>query len=187
MLDLYNTTWQIGCCKTFLAAVRASGLTPVVRSVRSVTLLAPTDDAFSLLPAGYVNHLLSPVNDSRLRDLVAMHLIASAEQLAARDRVQTVLGPWLDTHSVGGMLRVESAGLFQRDIPATNGVLHIIDRVLLPASLRADCRHSGIDLPARTAGKNQSHCAAFGRRPESGPTLMTDWIGDQPVPRDETQ
>ncbi|MFP4354247.1 MAG: fasciclin domain-containing protein [Phycisphaerae bacterium] len=187
MLDLYNTTWQVGCCKTFLAAVRASGLTPVVRSVRSVTLLAPTDDAFSLLPAGYVNHLLSPENDSRLRDLVAMHLIASiwsAEQLADHDRIQTVLGPWLDINSGHGVLRVESAEVFQSDIPATNGVLHIIDRVLLPASLRADCRPSA---PARAVAKTHPHCAAIDRRSQLGPRLMTDWVGDQPGRTDRTQ
>jgi uncharacterized surface protein with fasciclin (FAS1) repeats len=159
MLDLYTTICQLGMCKTFAAAVRAAGLTPVIRSVRSLTLLAPTDDAFSHLPPGYVDHLLRSSNDSRLRDLVTLHLLAgssTARQLVQAGSLPSIQGQALHLHQLGQDLRVDGACLYKTNIRASNGMLHLLDRVLLPEWMHSDCGLSGICSETKTGQRKEN-------------------------------
>ena len=125
---------------TLLAAVDAAGLTPTLVGRGPFTLFAPTDEAFKRLPNGTVAELLKPENLEKLRTILTYHVIAgrvTATQARGVRSAETVANLEVRITDVNGELRINDATVRIADIPASNGIIHVIDRVLLPPDARA--------------------------------------------------
>ena len=125
---------------TLLAAVDAAGLTPTLVGRGPFTLFAPTDEAFKRLPNGTVAELLKPENLEKLRTILSYHVIAgrvTAAQARGVRSAETVANLEVRITDVNGELRINDATVRIADIPASNGIIHVIDRVLLPPDARA--------------------------------------------------
>ncbi|MEZ5989233.1 MAG: fasciclin domain-containing protein [Planctomycetota bacterium] len=120
---------------TLLAAAKAAGLAEVLDQKGPFTVFAPTDEAFARLPEGTVASLLKPENKARLAAILKYHVVAG--RVTARDAVVAGEAKTLQGGSVAisiddGRLRVQDAAVIGSDLDASNGVVHVIDRVLLP-------------------------------------------------------
>ncbi|MCU0634243.1 MAG: fasciclin domain-containing protein [Gemmatimonadaceae bacterium] len=137
---------------TLLAAVDAAGLTETLLGRGPFTLFAPTDDAFRRLPAGTVDDLLKPENREKLRTILTYHVVGgrvAAAQARTLTSAATVAGPRVQISEQNGELRINDATVRIADVPASNGVVHVIDRVLLPPATMS--RASGATGTTRTA------------------------------------
>jgi uncharacterized surface protein with fasciclin (FAS1) repeats len=124
-----------GNFRTLLAAAGAAGLSEALSEGGPFTLFAPTDDAFSRLPAGILEDLLRPENKQELEEILKYHVIAHRMTLAeALDvgEVNTLQGGNLPVKFEDGRVLIGSATLIRADIAASNGIIHVIDQVLLP-------------------------------------------------------
>lgn len=121
---------------TLVAAVQAAGLVETLKSEGPFTVFAPTNAAFAKLPAGTVDSLLLPENKDQLVKVLTYHVIpgavSAADVTGARANVATVQGQTIHVDGTGGGVKVNSANVTSADIVATNGVIHVIDTVLLP-------------------------------------------------------
>ncbi len=124
-----------GTFKTLLAAATAADLAGVLAGAGPFTVFAPTDEAFAKLPAGTVNELLKPANKEKLAGILKYHVIAGrvtlAKALEAREAV-TLQGAKIAAKFDNGSVRIGPATLLKADIAAANGIIHVIDQVLLP-------------------------------------------------------
>jgi uncharacterized surface protein with fasciclin (FAS1) repeats len=125
---------------TLVAAVEAAGLAETLAGEGPFTVFAPTNDAFAKLPAGTVESLLEPANKDQLTSILTYHVVP-AEVMAAdvtAGAVTTVNGASFDVSTDGGVVISDGQGgtanVVQTDIVASNGVIHVIDAVLLPPS-----------------------------------------------------
>ena len=138
---LVDVATAAGSFKTLLAAATAAELVGVLSGEGPFTVFAPTDEAFAKLPAGTVESLLKPENRATLVAILKNHLLAGkvtlAEALAAGEGT-TLQGSKISAKFEDGRVRVGSASLLKADIAASNGVIHIIDGVLLPAKSTAE-------------------------------------------------
>ncbi len=134
--DIVDTAVAAGDFTTLVAAVQAAGLVDTLKSEGPFTVFAPADAAFALLPEGTVDTLLQPENQSRLQEVLTFHVVAgrfNAADLAGQvTRVQTVNGETVSIDGTDGV-RVETAQVIAADIETSNGVIHVIDRVIVPA------------------------------------------------------
>jgi uncharacterized surface protein with fasciclin (FAS1) repeats len=131
---------QAGQFSTLLAAVSAAGLAEVLDGSGPFTVFAPTDDAFAKLPEGTVETLLKPENKSKLVDILKYHVVSGrvyAEQAAEASTARTLLGPNVETSVAADGLRINDALVMQADLDTANGVIHVIDTVLLPKAMTA--------------------------------------------------
>ena len=137
--DLIETAQAAGQFTTFLRAVSAVNLTCVLRTNQNLTLFAPTDAAFAALPAGTLDKLLLPENGPILQKVLTYHLINakvdSSKIKGAKGDVKSVEGSPLMLDGSGVTPMVDGATIIQADVMATNGVLHVVDKVLLPKDL----------------------------------------------------
>ncbi len=125
---------------TLLAAVDAAGLTETLLGRGPFTVFAPTDDAFKRLPSGTVEELLKPQNREKLRTILTYHVVAgrvTAAQAREVRSAQTVAGQSVRISQDGESLRINDATVRIADIPASNGIIHVIDRVLIPSEKSA--------------------------------------------------
>lgn len=126
---------ETGKFNTLLTAAKAAGLAGTLSGKGPFTVFAPTDAAFAKLPAGTVESLLKPENKKKLAAILTYHVVPKrilAGQIpAGRSRVGTVNGRALSVKKHGGV-RVNNARVVSADVRASNGVIHVIDRVLLP-------------------------------------------------------
>jgi transforming growth factor-beta-induced protein len=126
-----------GQFQTLLAALEAAGLTETLAGDGAFTVFAPTDKAFAQLPAGTVEDLLKPENREKLQGILKYHVVPGAlkaEDVVKLKKANTAEGGSLRiTKSKKEGVRVNKAKILQTDIVATNGVIHVIDSVLLPA------------------------------------------------------
>lgn len=123
-----------GTFTTLVAAVKAAGLADTLNGTGPFTVFAPTDDAFAKLPAGTVENLLKPENKEKLAGILTYHVIAGkvmAADVKSGD-VKTVNGKEVAIKAEGGKVMVGAATVVKTDIAATNGVIHVIDTVLIP-------------------------------------------------------
>jgi uncharacterized surface protein with fasciclin (FAS1) repeats len=126
---------QAGQFSTLLAAVSAAGLAEVLNGSGPFTVLAPTDDAFEKLPEGTVETLLKPESRQQLVDILKYHVLSGrvyAEEAAEASKARTLLGPIVETSVTADGLRINDALVMQADLDTANGVIHVIDTVLLP-------------------------------------------------------
>ncbi len=121
---------------TLVAAVQAAGLVDTLKSDGPFTVFAPTNEAFAALPEGTVESLLKPENKDQLVSILTYHVVPGAvtsDQLAGqRLSVATVQGDTVHIDATGGGVKVDGANVTTADIIATNGVIHVIDAVILP-------------------------------------------------------
>ncbi len=135
--DIVDTAAGAGSFKTLVAAVKAAGLVDTLKSDGPFTVLAPTDEAFAKLPAGTVEELLKPENKDKLVAILTYHVIpakAMAADVVKLDgkSVKTVQGSTILITVENGAVMVNKAKVVKTDIPCTNGVIHVIDSVILP-------------------------------------------------------
>jgi uncharacterized surface protein with fasciclin (FAS1) repeats len=124
-----------GTFTTLVAAVKAAGLVDTLSGKGPYTVFAPTDDAFAKLPPGTVDSLLKPENLPKLKAILLYHVVAgdvTSSALKDGESVKTVGGKSLKIEIAGGVVKVNDATVVKADIPASNGVIHVIDTVLLP-------------------------------------------------------
>lgn len=134
---------------TLLAAVDAAGLTETLLGRGPFTLFAPTDEAFAKLPTGTVQDLLKPENREKLRTILTYHVIAgrvTAAQARRVSRAETVAGQSLRITSNDDQLRINDAVVRIADIPARNGLIHVIDRVLIPTERALGTADGALEL-----------------------------------------
>lgn len=124
-----------GTFKTLVAAVKAAGLADTLGGKGPFTVFAPTDDAFAALPAGTLDSLLKPENKQQLRAILLYHVvpgIVKSTDLKDGETLKTAGGQTLTVHISGATVRVNDAIVVKADIQASNGIIHVIDKVLLP-------------------------------------------------------
>jgi uncharacterized surface protein with fasciclin (FAS1) repeats len=124
-----------GSFKTLVAAVKAAGLADTLSGKGPFTVFAPTDAAFAKLPTGTVDTLLKPENKEKLKAILLYHVVAGdvkSTDLKDGESVKTVGGKSLTVHIANGVVTINDATVVKADIPASNGVIHVIDTVLLP-------------------------------------------------------
>lgn len=134
MNDIVDTAVAAGAFKTLVAAVQAAGLVDTLKGTGPFTVFAPTDDAFAKLPAVAVADLLKPENKAKLQGVLTYHVVAGkvlAADVLKLKSAKSVQGQELVIDTVAGV-KVDGATVVQADILCTNGVIHIIDSVMMP-------------------------------------------------------
>lgn len=133
--NIAATAIKAGSFKTLVAAAQAAGLVDALSSKGPLTVFAPTDEAFAKLPAGTVESLLKPENKAKLAGILKYHVVAgrvySADALAA-GKAATLQGQSVRISVKDGVAKVNDARLLSTDLDASNGVIHVIDAVILP-------------------------------------------------------
>lgn len=133
--DIVETATAAGSFNTLLAALRAADLVDTLRGDGPFTVFAPTDAAFAALPAGTVENLLRPENREQLRAVLTYHVVAGevrSSQVVNLTQAQTVQGSSVRIRVENGQVRIDEATVVTADVEASNGVIHVIDRVILP-------------------------------------------------------
>ena len=132
--DIVDTAVDAGSFTTLVAAVQAAGLVETLKGEGPFTVFAPTDAAFAALPAGTVEELLKPENKDKLTAILTYHVVAGkvmSGDLSDGMTAATVNGANITIGTTGGVT-VNGANVTQADIEASNGVIHVIDAVILP-------------------------------------------------------
>jgi uncharacterized surface protein with fasciclin (FAS1) repeats len=133
--DIVDTAVAAGQFKTLAAALQAAGLVETLKGAGPFTVFAPTDEAFAKLPKGTVEDLLKPENKAKLTAILTYHVVAgkvmAADVVKVKD-AKTVQGGSLKVNAMGGKVMVDGANVVKTDIAASNGVIHVIDSVVLP-------------------------------------------------------
>ena len=131
--DIVETAVAAGSFKTLVAAVQAAGLVETLKGKGPFTVFAPTDEAFAKLPAGTVEALLK--DKAKLAAILTYHVVPGdvrAAQVVKMTSAKTVNGQSLTFSTNGGSVSVDKAKVVKTDILASNGVIHVIDTVVLP-------------------------------------------------------
>jgi uncharacterized surface protein with fasciclin (FAS1) repeats len=132
--DIVDTAIAAGNFKTLVAALTAAGLVDTLNGAGPFTVFAPTDAAFAALPAGTVDDLLKPENKDKLIAILTYHVVAGkvmSKDLTEGMKAKTVQGGEV-TFTLAGGPKVNGAPISTPDIEATNGVIHVIDQVIMP-------------------------------------------------------
>ncbi|MCB9600086.1 MAG: fasciclin domain-containing protein [Sandaracinus sp.] len=132
--DIVDTAVAAGSFSTLAAALEAAGLVDTLKSAGPFTVFAPTDEAFAALPEGTVENLLLPENREQLVAVLTYHVVSGdvrAADVAGLTEATTVQGSALSIDTSNGV-RINDANVTQADIVCSNGVIHVVDRVLLP-------------------------------------------------------
>ena len=133
--DIVDTAVEAGQFETLVAAVKAANLVETLKGEGPFTVFAPTDEAFAALPEGTVDDLLKPENRDTLTAVLTYHVVPGkvmAEDAMAADSATTVQGQDISITTMDGRVMVNDATVIQPDIEASNGVIHVIDGVLMP-------------------------------------------------------
>jgi len=134
--DIVDTAVAAGSFNTLVAAVKAAGLVDVLKGDGPFTVFAPTDEAFAKLPAGTVEMLLKPENKDQLVAILTYHVVSgkvmSADLAGKALDAATVQGSTVAIDATGDAVMVDGATVIKADIKTSNGVIHVIDSVILP-------------------------------------------------------
>jgi uncharacterized surface protein with fasciclin (FAS1) repeats len=135
MHDIVDTAVAAGSFKTLVAAVTAAGLVDTLKGEGPFTVFAPSDDAFAALPEGTVEELVKPENKDKLTAILTGHVLSgkvmAADVAGQKMTPASVSGATLDVDGTNGVV-VSGATVTTADIECTNGVIHVIDTVILP-------------------------------------------------------
>ncbi len=135
--DIVDTAVGAGTFGTLVAAVQAAGLVDTLKGEGPFTVFAPTDEAFAKLPAGTVENLLKPENKDQLVAVLTYHVlpgkVMSADIAGKKTKVASVQGSEISVDATDGV-KVDEANVVAADVQASNGVIHVIDAVILPGS-----------------------------------------------------
>ena len=133
--DIVDTAVAAGDFETLAAALSAAGLVETLKGEGPFTVFAPTDEAFAKLPAGTVESLLDPENVEQLRAILTYHVVPGAIEAsvaAELDDAVTVNGQSIRFSASESSVMVNDANVIAADIMASNGIIHVIDSVILP-------------------------------------------------------
>jgi len=133
--DIVETAVAAGSFTTLAKALEAAGLVHTLKGPGPFTVFAPTDEAFAKLPAGTLEMLLKPENQAKLRRILAYHVVPGrvmASDVVTLHTAKAVSGDTIAIATDGGSVTVDKAHVVTTDIAATNGVIHVIDAVMLP-------------------------------------------------------
>jgi uncharacterized surface protein with fasciclin (FAS1) repeats len=133
--DIVDTAVAAGSFKTLAAALQAAGLVDTLKGKGPFTVFAPTDEAFAKLPPGTVEDLLKPENKEKLVAILTYHVVPGrdlASQVVKMTSAKTVNGQSLAISVKDGTVMVNNAKVIKTDILCSNGVIHVIDSVVLP-------------------------------------------------------
>ena len=133
--DIVQTAMAAGQFKTLTAALKAAGLVETLRGTGPFTVFAPTDEAFAKLPTGTVEELLKPENKEKLTAILTYHVLAGkvpSKDITSAMEPKTVNGKALKVEPKDGKVMVNDATVIKADVEASNGVIHVIDKVLMP-------------------------------------------------------
>lgn len=139
--NIVETAQSAGMFGTLIAAAKAAGLADALSTSQNLTVFAPTDEAFAALPEGVVEDLLKPENKAKLAAILSYHVLTrklASNQLPGRTiHVKTIKAggdKMLSVTKNNGSVMVDQSNVVKADIQADNGIIHVIDKVLLPTS-----------------------------------------------------
>ena len=133
--DIVDTAVSADDFNTLAAALEAAGLIDTLKADGPYTVFAPTDEAFAKLPDGTVEMLLLPENKDQLVAILTYHVVpgkVTAEQVVTLTEAKTVNGQMVAIMVEGDTVKIDNAQVIQADVMASNGVIHVIDTVIMP-------------------------------------------------------
>jgi len=133
--DIVDTAVEAGSFKTLVTAVKAAGLVETLKGKGPFTVFAPTDEAFAKLPKGTVEELLKPENKKKLTEILTYHVVpgkVTAAQAMKVDEAKTVQGSKISIKTKDDKVMIDEATVVKADIMTSNGVIHVIDAVIMP-------------------------------------------------------
>jgi uncharacterized surface protein with fasciclin (FAS1) repeats len=133
--DIVDTAVGAGQFTTLAAALKAAGLVDTLKGPGPFTVFAPTDAAFAKLPKGTVEDLLKPENKAKLTAILTYHVVpgkVTAAEVTKLTAAKTVQGGAVKVSASGGGVTIDKAKVTTADVTASNGVIHVIDTVLMP-------------------------------------------------------
>ncbi len=133
--DIVDTAVAAGSFNTLATALKAAGLVETLKGPGPFTVFAPTDEAFAKLPAGTLESLLKPENKAKLAGILTYHVVSGkvmAADVVKLTSAKTVNGQSVKIAVDGGKVKVDGANVVKTDVAASNGVIHVIDAVILP-------------------------------------------------------
>lgn len=137
-MDIVDTAISAKSFNTLVAALKAADLVDVLKGEGPFTVFAPTDDAFAKLPEGTVENLLKPENKEKLQSILTYHVVPGrymAADVVKMNSAKTVNGMSFTISESYGKAMVDNATIIKTDIMASNGVIHVIDSVILPKDM----------------------------------------------------
>ncbi|MDZ4756140.1 MAG: fasciclin domain-containing protein, partial [Phycisphaerae bacterium] len=153
--NAYEVARGLGTFGILLAAVDASGLAEMLKQPGPFTILAPSDTAFQALPKGTIETLLKPENKPKLAQLIGMHVIPGAlvysDGIAKMPEVRTLMGTPLKVVSTNGKMTIGEATVTKADVESSNAVIHVVDRVIMPAGFIGDGKTATASEPKSSA------------------------------------
>lgn len=181
--NLVEVASEAGTFQTLLAAAQAAGLADTLATGGPFTLFAPTDDAFAKLPQEAVAALLLPENKDKLVEVLSYHVVSgkvSAAEAIGAGEAGTLSGQTVAFRIDGGRLRVNEAGVVANDLPASNGVIHVIDSVLAPPTGLAPAPRGRLVIGVYTERPSQALCEQLGID-RHGSLVLTSLTKDGPA------
>ena len=136
--DVVDTAIAAGSFKTLAKALDAAGLVTTLKGAGPFTVFAPTDEAFAKLPNGTLETLLKPENKEKLRRILTYHVVAGkvvASDVVKLQSAKAVSGDTITVKVHDGVVHLDNATVTSADVIASNGVIHVIDSVILPKGL----------------------------------------------------
>ena len=136
--DVVETAVAAGSFKTLAKALDAAGLVTTLKGSGPFTVFAPTDEAFAKLPAGTLETLLKPENKEKLRRILTYHVVSGkvmASDVVKLQSTKAVSGDTITVKVRNGAVHVDNATVTTADVTASNGVIHVIDAVILPKGI----------------------------------------------------
>lgn len=133
--DIVDTAVAAGSFKTLAAALQAAGLVDTLKGDGPFTVFAPTDAAFAKLPKGTVENLLKPENKAKLTAILTYHVVSgkvTASDVVKLTSAKTLQGQSAKVTVKGGAVMIDAANVVKTDIATSNGVIHVIDTVIMP-------------------------------------------------------
>lgn len=138
--DIVDTAASNPDFSTLVTALKAAGITDVLKDAGPFTVFAPTNEAFEALPAGTLEMLLKPENKEKLVQILTYHVVpgkVTAAEVVKMDDAETVEGADIDITATQNEVMVNDAKVVKTDIMTSNGIIHVIDKVIMPAELSA--------------------------------------------------
>ncbi|HEX8410629.1 MAG TPA: fasciclin domain-containing protein [Thermoanaerobaculia bacterium] len=137
-MNIAEVAMSTGMHNTLVTALKSAGLASMLMESGSYTVFAPTDAAFAKLPAGTVEMLLKPENRDKLRSILQYHVVpgrVSAQQVSAMTSAKSASGQTLRISTMNNQVMIGNAHVVKADVAANNGVVHVIDTVLMPPGM----------------------------------------------------
>ncbi|MEM8941370.1 MAG: fasciclin domain-containing protein [Pseudomonadota bacterium] len=153
--NIVETAAAAGQFETLIAAAKAAGLADALTGDGPLTVFAPTDDAFGALPAGTIANLLEPENKAQLAEILKLHVVAGrvgSKALADGASLDTLAGQQVSFSAAESGFTVNGARILTTDIDASNGIIHVIDRVILPQQLMSRAQANALIMGAIDRG-----------------------------------